>query len=821
VQPLPAPLQIPALAVALACVVATSLACARLLRVERTLPLLLAVAVLSCAQVVIAVEALSLLHAIGPGGLLLAHAVPLAALLAARVRPAPLRVGARLAALRDDVAGTRSPAVFLLLATTAATAVVLAYLVVVVPPNTYDGLQYHLTRTYTYLQQASLDAYPTPDLRETVLPANAEILALWPLAFWPQQYTPGLVQLLAWLGCGLAVYGLARRSDCARAPAALAALVFMALPASILQATSTQVDLVAAFFVVGAFFFAAERRPAAAVLCGLALGLALGTKTTAAFAVPGLAAWAVLWAVRAEPEHRGRVRRLAALSAAAALGFALCGAYVYLQNLRRHGHPSGPAAFRNVVALSEHYPRALWSNVGRLAIRLCDPGGSAPPGTEPARWLHGVYERLSQTAMRRLSIREKEAAADFDHPDAGWSAVSALKVDEDVTLFGALFAPLLALALARAVLRRDRAALLLIGSAAAYLLILAAALRFQIWNGRFLMTFGVLVAPALAGAFSGRGMPAGALALLVAAASAGSQYVCALHNAHKSFLGANAMRDTRLERLRLASRGAESMVRILDARQPQPARVALFAGLGDLRAHLFGERLERRLVAQDVGEGEPLPSARFDGFDAVLFTSDKQAAFRRHLRPRGSPYAPYWYVSDLRPLLAELEAPGSGWRPVVRSLSAGALFVRATAPAAEYPPELDRLPAVGEWGDTWIGPRLVTLVSAAGVDAIEVEGELLDIGALGDRTFSIKREAAAAPGEPQRIAPGLFRLRLDLGPRTASDPEFVAVEVRCAPFYNPFKAGVSADDRDLAWRLRGVHSIRSLSAASPARRSGG
>ena len=179
-HPLPGPLQIPALAVAAACVVATSLACARLLRVERTLSLLLAVAVLSSAQVVIAVEVVSLLHAIGPGALLLAHAAPLAGLLAAGVRPAPLRIAARLEALRADVAGMRSPAVFLLLATTAATAVVLAYLVVAVPPNTYDGLQYHLTRTYTYLLQGSLDAYPTPDLRETVLPANAEVLVLWP-----------------------------------------------------------------------------------------------------------------------------------------------------------------------------------------------------------------------------------------------------------------------------------------------------------------------------------------------------------------------------------------------------------------------------------------------------------------------------------------------------------------------------------------------------------------------------------------------------------------------------------------------------------------
>lgn len=802
-QPLPGPFQLPALLAALALVLLASLAAARLLRIERTLPLLLAVAILSCAQVVVAVEALSLAHRVGAGPLLGVHALGLLVLLAAGARPAPLRPRARLAALRSDLRTAGSPAVVLLLATTAASAVVLAWQAVAVPPNTYDGLQYHLTRAFAYLQQGSLDAYPTPDLRETVLAAGAEMLLLWPLAFWPQPYTPGLVQLLAWLGAGAAVYGVARRSAFAPGPAALAGLVFMALPAAILQASSTQVDLVTAFFVIAAFYFAAAPRGRELLLCGLALGLAIGTKTTAAFAVPGFAAWAVLAAVRAERELPRRVRRLAAVGAACLCGFALCGAYIHVQNLRRYGHPSGPPAFREAVVPARREPRVIWSNAGRLAIRLADPGGSAPPGSAPARWLHAGYDRLARAAMGGLAIRASEPA-DFGHESAGWSTASALAVDEDVTLFGVAFAPLLAAALLQALRRRHVAALLLLGSAAVYLLILAAALRWQIWNGRFLMTFGVLAAPSLAAAFSGRG--AAVLSLLAALASAGSQYVCVLHNAHKPLVGAAAIRHrSRVERLRLEGPGREVLLRLLDARRPPVRRLALFASIGDLRSPLYGERLERSVVAQRARPGAPASLAVLDGFDAVLLTGPRQSMFREGPAARGP--ASFWEEADLRPLLAALREPGSGWRPVVQSPWTGALFVRAASPAGAYPPDLDRVRIEGEWGDTWIGPRFATLVRAEGAEAVEVEGELLDIGALGARTCSIGR-GGEAPSETRTIAPGPFRLRLDLGAPDAAAPEFVAVEVRCAPSYNPFAAGVSGDNRDLGWRLRAVNVKR-------------
>src|SRR4029453_18279829 len=153
--------------------------------------------------------------------------------------------------------GAAHPGTARLAATTALTAVVLLLLVLHVPPNTYDALQYHLTRAITWLQHGSLAPYPTPDLRETVFPPNAELLILWPMAFWAQERTAGLGQWLAWLCSGVAVSGLARRLDVPVATALLAGLAFLSFPSALLQASSTQNDLLAATFVLCAVHFLA------------------------------------------------------------------------------------------------------------------------------------------------------------------------------------------------------------------------------------------------------------------------------------------------------------------------------------------------------------------------------------------------------------------------------------------------------------------------------------------------------------------------------------------------------------------------------------
>jgi hypothetical protein len=74
------------------------------------------------------------------------------------------------------------------------------FLAVSVPPNNYSGMIYHMARVGYYLQQASLDSFPTPNIRQTSFPANAEILLLWQVALLNSDRMAGTMQWLAGVG---------------------------------------------------------------------------------------------------------------------------------------------------------------------------------------------------------------------------------------------------------------------------------------------------------------------------------------------------------------------------------------------------------------------------------------------------------------------------------------------------------------------------------------------------------------------------------------------------------------------------------------------
>jgi 4-amino-4-deoxy-L-arabinose transferase-like glycosyltransferase len=201
--------------------------------------------------------------------------------------------------------------------------VLLLFLALYVPPNNHDSMTYHMTRVAMYLQQGSLDAFTTPDLRQTVLPANAEILILWSAVLLRHDAAANLVQWCSWVASLVAVFGLARLLGFAAARSLFAALAFGAFPAVVLQATSTQNDLVMAFFVLCAFLFAGTeamgRNGGTHTLAAIAMGLAVGTKALGLLLVPGLAAFiAASWAWNRGLREAARLALLgvAALSAA-------------------------------------------------------------------------------------------------------------------------------------------------------------------------------------------------------------------------------------------------------------------------------------------------------------------------------------------------------------------------------------------------------------------------------------------------------------------------------------------------------------------------
>jgi 4-amino-4-deoxy-L-arabinose transferase-like glycosyltransferase len=253
------------------------------------------------------------------------------------------------------------------------------------PPNNNDSLATHMSRVAYWMQRGSFFPWPSQRVWQITYPVNMQLQMFWTALFTGSDRLVEFVQWTAMLAGMTAVYGLARLLGPGRAPSLLAALVWATFPEILLESTTTQNDLVAGtlFAVLFYFLFLAlkERHTGALALSGLAFGLALGTKQTLLFLMPGLAlTLALLLAIRGRAVFPWLIRWVGFGAAA----FLLVGVYMYIVNLTHFRHPMGPETA--VSAQTGGQTRQSLAdnvrlNTARLLYQLVDPTGLPDPLT--------------------------------------------------------------------------------------------------------------------------------------------------------------------------------------------------------------------------------------------------------------------------------------------------------------------------------------------------------------------------------------------------------------------------------------------------------
>jgi hypothetical protein len=248
----------------------------------------------------------------------------LAALLARRIspvarpRPLELRATGRLERLASN-------AVVVLAAVALAWRALIA---LVLPQNAYDALAYHLPTIGEWVRTGRV--YPTALTRDLCCawyPSSGEAWGAWSAPFLHSDRLVGLGQVWTAALLGLAVTLLARSwgspTWLARVGGALAVL----MPVVIAQADTAYVDVTYAAALVAAFAFVAivahtERAAmlAPSLLCGIAIGLAIGVKGTG---LAGGTLCAVALVVVLVWRHRRAALRPILLAAILALALAL------------------------------------------------------------------------------------------------------------------------------------------------------------------------------------------------------------------------------------------------------------------------------------------------------------------------------------------------------------------------------------------------------------------------------------------------------------------------------------------------------------------
>jgi hypothetical protein len=427
-------------------------------------------AVLVGAGAAVLVEVLGAVHALTFPAVLAAWLVGLAAAGAAAWRRYR-RDGAlpRIARPRPGILGITLAGLYL------------AELVValVSPPNNWDSQTYHLPRIEHWVVQHDVGFFATRIHRQVTLAPGAEYLLLHLRLLTGGDALYNLLQWSAGLGCAVVASRIAAQLGGTRLAQLGTAFVAGTAPMVVLESTSTQTDLVVAFWVgCVATLLLDEPHRHSPLLIGAATGLTALTKVTGLLAVAPLL---VIWAARQLP--RAPLRTLAGGALIALLTIGIAGPYVYRLDAT-FGNPLGPAYLRDSVAMERHDPASVFVNALRIGQTALDT-----PLTPVDRAASGGVIAVA----RALGVDPSGPEITFfeaRYPEVTWMP------DEDRASFPVQGA-LVLLGAAILLVRRRTVGVVRAYSGAFWVAVLlyAATVKWQPWGNRLLLFLLVLGAP--------------------------------------------------------------------------------------------------------------------------------------------------------------------------------------------------------------------------------------------------------------------------------------------------------------------------------------
>ena len=166
------------------------------------------------------------------------------------------------------------------------------------PPNNWDSMTYHMARIASWVSHQGLAHYATHIIRQLYQPPFAEYVIMHFDVLNGSDLFSNSVQFFFLLFTIIVILLICESFGLSRKLKLLAVILAITIPEVILQAASTQNDLVVAFFIVTAYYFAIKTITQCKLIYFLALGAAIGlgllTKGTAyLYFAPVLLLWGI------------------------------------------------------------------------------------------------------------------------------------------------------------------------------------------------------------------------------------------------------------------------------------------------------------------------------------------------------------------------------------------------------------------------------------------------------------------------------------------------------------------------------------------------
>lgn len=130
----------------------------------------------------------------------------------------------------------------------------LLILAILIPPNNWDSMSYHMTRVEEWRQNLNVYPFPTSNIRQVNYPPLAEYIILNLQVLSQSDYFANLVQYFSLLGSLSLISLLTKSFGLDFKGQFLSILFLLSIPMVIFQSTSTQTDLTASFFLLGVIY---------------------------------------------------------------------------------------------------------------------------------------------------------------------------------------------------------------------------------------------------------------------------------------------------------------------------------------------------------------------------------------------------------------------------------------------------------------------------------------------------------------------------------------------------------------------------------------
>jgi 4-amino-4-deoxy-L-arabinose transferase-like glycosyltransferase len=310
---------------------------------------------------------------------------------------------------------------------------VIVVLILLVPPNNNDSMVVHLVRVGYWLQHNSFSPWNALIERQVIYPYNAQIVVLWTILMHGRDTFAAFLQFFSVLFTSLGIYAIIRQLKGTRYQAALVALFYLTFPQVVLQASTTQDDLViTCLLILGVVFLfhwldSSYQEWIDLCLTGLSWALALGIKPTAFYFFPGvLLVLLIYWVTR-----KMNILQIGQLALAGLLAFGIFSSYAYWNNWVTYRNPLGPSEF--VKMESGAFSGNLWSklriNGGRFLYQFVSLDGLPPGLTQP---LQTVREQIAN----RFPALFDDSTAFLKDIQKPFSLANAPGINEDYSWFG-------------------------------------------------------------------------------------------------------------------------------------------------------------------------------------------------------------------------------------------------------------------------------------------------------------------------------------------------------------------------------------------------